>query len=184
MRSLPKKTDRTPTEIQLLQREKFTFVTNFLTPLAPVIGKLFGQSSGELTRRNQAMSYHMKEAVAYNAPNFEMLYNKVQISKGDLIGLQNPTVESTAANTIAFSWEDNSGEGEALAADILVVVLYAPSTEQYFYSLNAADRSESTVTITIPTSFSGVEVQSWITVTRADAKKYATSVYLGATVVS
>ena len=30
MRSLPKKTDRTPTQTQLLQREKFTAVSNFL----------------------------------------------------------------------------------------------------------------------------------------------------------
>lgn len=184
MRSLPKKTDRTPTETQLLQREKFAFVTNFLTPLAPVIGKLFGQSSGELTRRNQAMSYHMKEAVTYTAPNFQMLYNKVQISKGDLIGLQNPVVASSAANSIEYTWEDNSGEGEALATDIVVVVLYAPSTEQYYYTLNAATRSDGSVALTLPASFSGVEVQSWITITRADAKKYATSLYMGTTVVS
>ena len=100
MRSLPKKTDRTPTEVQMLQRLKFTTVSDFLTPMSNVISLYFGSGSGELTRRNQAMSYHMKEAVSYADPVFEILYNKVLISKGDLTGVQNPAVAAAPTNKL------------------------------------------------------------------------------------
>jgi len=184
MRSLPKKTDRTPTEVQMLQRLKFTTVSEFLTPISNVISLYYGSGSGELTRRNQAMSYHMKEAVNYADPIFEMVYNKVQISKGDLLGVQNPTVAASGANEIEFNWVDNAGQGSAKATDKLVVVVYAPAENLYFYSLNAATRSAQSAVLALPTFFNGLEVQSWITFAAADDKAYATSVYMGAVTVS
>jgi hypothetical protein len=180
MRSLPKKTDRKPTATQLQQREKFSLVTNFLTPLSPVISRYFGLGSGELTRRNQAMSYHMKEAVTYVDPNFEMMYDKVQISKGDLVGLQNPEVVSPETGALKFSWEDNSGQGTAKSDDEIVVVLYAPSIDMYYYTLNAATRTNGSVTVNLPAAFNGQNVHVWQAVVSATSKSYATSVYLGA----
>lgn len=184
MRSLPKKGNRTPTEVQLLQRRRFLTVSEFLAPINPVLRKFFGSNAGTNTRLNQAMSYHMKEAVNYAEPDFEILYNKVQISKGDLLGVQNPTQVSTAQNSINFSWEDNSGQGEAKATDQLVVVVYAPSANLYFYSLNAGTRSAENAAVALPAYFSGLEVQSWIAFAAADGNAYATSVYMGAVSVS
>ena len=183
MRSLPKKTDRTPTETQLLQREKFTAVSNFLTPISNVVSLYYGSGSGELTRRNQAMSYHMKEAVTYVNPNFEILFDKVQISKGDLLGIQNPTASSPAAGEIRFNWEDNSGQGSAKNTDQLIVVLYSPLEDIYYTNGNAATRDAARVTLTLPTYFAGLEVQAWITFASATGKSYATSVYLGAVAI-
>ena len=183
MRSLPKKTDRTPTETQQLQREKFTAVSNFLTPISNVVSLYYGSGSGELTRRNQAMSYHMKEAVTYVNPNFEILFDKVQISKGDLLGIQNPTASSPAAGEIRFNWEDNSGQGSAKNTDQLIVVLYSPLEDIYYTNGNAATRDAARVTLTLPTYFAGLEVQAWITFASATGKSYATSVYLGAVAI-
>lgn len=184
MRSLPKKTDRTPTEVQLQQRLKFTTVSDFLTPISNVISLYFGSGSGELTRRNQAMSYHMKEAVVFNDPDFEILYNKVQISKGDLTGVQNPTVAASGTNKLTYGWEDNSGQGAAKATDKLVVVVYAPNEKLYFTSLDAGERDGVSVEVQLPAFFNGLVVQSWITFAAADGKAYATSVYMGAVTVS
>lgn len=184
MRSLPKKTDRTPTEVQLLQRLKFTTVSDFLTPMSNVISLYYGSGSGELTRRNQAMSYHMKEAVAYADPIFEILYNKVQISKGDLTGVQNPTVAAAPTNKLVYAWEDNSGQGAAKPTDQLVVVVYAPAENLYFTTLNGGNRDDASVEVQLPAFFNGLEVQSWITFAAADGKAYATSVYMGAVMVS
>ncbi|WP_309612822.1 DUF6266 family protein [Flavobacterium sp.] len=183
MRSLPKKTDRTPTETQLLQREKFTAVSNFLTPISNVVSLYYGSGSGELTRRNQAMSYHMKEAVTYVNPNFEILFDKVQISKGDLLGIQNPRASSPAAGDIRFNWEDNSGQGSAKNTDQLIVVLYSPLEDIYYTNGNAATRDAARVTLTLPTYFARLEVQAWITFASATGKSYATSVYLGAVAI-
>ena len=184
MRSLPKKTNRTPTETQMLQRSLFTTVSGFLTPISSVLSLYFGQHGGVASRRNQAMSYHMKEAVDYVDPNFEILFNKVQISKGDLLGIQNPTVGTIVDHKVKFTWDDNSGQGSAKATDQLVVVLYAPAEDLYFTGLNEGQRDAASAVIALPEYFAGLEVQSWITFAAADNKSYATSVYMGAVTVS
>lgn len=184
LRSLPKKTNRRPTDTQQLQRDRFTAVSEFLTPISNVVSQYFGSRSREQTRRNQAMSYHMKEAVEYVDPDFVILYNKVLISKGDLVGIQNPTVGSAATGTIEFTWEDNSGQGSAKETDQLVVVLYAPAEGLYYTMLNAATRNAGGVTLALPDYFTGLEVQCWITLASATGKSYATSVYMGAVTIS
>ena len=107
MRSLPKKGNHLPSATQLLQREKFSFVTDFLQPINPVFNRYYGTNAGQKTRLNNAMSYHMKEAVDYVDPDFVLKYNKVQISKGELPGLQNPVVAAVGNNKVQYTWEDN-----------------------------------------------------------------------------
>ena len=184
LRSLPRQGSRTPSEVQMLQRLKFLTVNQFLTPINPVLGKFYGSNNGDKTRINQAMSYHLKEAVTFIDPIFVMDYMKVQISKGDLLGVQTPTVVAVGGNEVKYSWDDNSGQGQASATDVLLVVIYAPSTNLYFYTFAAAQRSANSATIILPTFFNGVEVQSWIAFTSSDEKLYSTSVYMGAITVT
>lgn len=183
MRSLPKKSGTAATSVQLLQRLKFSTVTAFLNPLYPILSRYYGNDNGEKTRLNLAMSYHMKEATLYNNPVFEMVYNKVQIAKGDLIGIQAGTAASTIANTVSFAWSDNSGQGEALATDKLVVAIYEPVSKTLIYSLAVADRSVEAGSVIVPAFFSGLSVAVWGTFVSANDKKYATSIYLGNVVV-
>ena len=178
MRSLPKKGKRTPSELQQLQRQRFLTVTEFLTPFNSVLKKYYGKNFGDTTRMNNALSYHIKEAVAFVDPNFEILYNKVQISKGELLGFKNPVIASPSSNEVSFSWEDNSDEGEAKATDKVVVVLYAPIANLYFYKGNVGVRSDGTATLTLPGYFSGLEVQSWIAFASADDKTSSTSIHM------
>lgn len=184
MRSLPKKTNRQPTETQLLQRQRFTFTSGFLMPISNVLSLYYGLGSGEKTRRNQAMSYHIKEAVKYINPGFEMLFSKIQISKGDLLGIQNPAVAASNTGGLLYTWDDNSGQGSAKETDKLIVVAYAPEQDLYFTELKAGLRNTSAAAIALPDYFSGLEVQSWVTFASADDKSYATSVYMGAVTVS
>lgn len=184
MRSLPKKSGKAATETQLLQRLRFSTVISFLNPLYPILSRYYGGNAGEKTRLNQAMSYHMKEATVYNDPVYNMIYTKVQISKGDLIGIQAGTVASTVANTVTFSWTDNSGQGEAVPTDKLVVAIYEPTSKTVVYSLAVADRNIGTGAIIVPAFFSGLPVEVWGTFASVSDKKYATSVYLGSVVVA
>ena len=184
MRSLPKKGNHLPTAVQLLQREKFSFVTDFLQPINPVLSRYYGSNSGQKTRLNNAMSYHMKEAVEYVDPDYVLLFNKVQISKGDLLGLQNPTVEAIGSNQIKYEWEDNSDQGEAKPTDRVVVVVYEPVSALFYYLLNAGVRADLTATITLPNLFTGLTVHSWIAFASVDEKSYATSIHMGTVVVS
>lgn len=183
MRSLPRKSSKPATLNQKLQRDKFTMVTEFLTPLNPIISRYFGSNNEVKTRRNQAMSYILKEAVSYNAPNFEWEYNRILISRGSLIGLNNGAATAGTGQSITITWTNNSGIGDAEATDQLVVAVYEPTSKTTSFSLNAGTRAQGTGTLALPAFLSGLKVHVWATLASADEKKYATSEYLGEVLV-
>lgn len=183
MRSLPKKGNRLATEFQQAQRSKFAMTTEFLSGVQPVIKRYFGNDTGLKTRRNQAMSYLMKEAIVFNDPNYEWDYTKVLISKGDLLGINNGQVVAGSGQDLTFSWTDNSGQGEAQVTDKLVVVVYEPTSKATVYSLNAASRDDESATVQLPSFLSGLEVQVWATFVSSNDKLAATSIYIGAVMV-
>lgn len=125
----------------------------------------------------------MKEAIVFTDPNYEWDYTKVLISKGDLLGINNGAVTAGTGQNLDFSWTDNSGQGEAMATDKLVVVVYEPTSKATVYSLNAGSRSIGSATLELPNFLSGLEVQVWATFVSSNDALYATSLYLGAVTV-
>jgi len=182
MRSLPKKSNRVVTSLQQQQRQKFAMVNDFLGGIQPVIKRYYGNDSGIKTRRNQAMSYLMREALVFNNPDFEWDYSKVLISRGDLTSFENATLD-VAAGAISVTWTDNSNQGEALANDQLVLVVYEPVSKAVVYSLAAGERADETAALAMPSNLDGAEVQVWATFVAADEKLFATSLYLGSITV-
>ena len=83
IRSRPKSSGKTPTEAQLLQRMKFRLVVGFLTPLQSIQRQFFAGNSGVKSRMNQAVSYHIREAVEVLNGEPSLVYSKVLITKGD-----------------------------------------------------------------------------------------------------
>lgn len=184
LRSLPTVVSRTPTDSQALQRLKFTTISEFLTPFYPVIRKFYGNNSGVLTRVNQATSYHMKEALVYVDPNFELDYNKVVFTKGDLLGLEAPSVTDIGSETLKLEWTDNSGQGEAKETDVIIITVYEAANRLSFFSLDLGTRNASSATFTLPSYLNGMTVEVWASVASSNGKRYATSNYLGSVVVS
>ena len=182
MRSLPKRSNRVATALQQQQRQKFTMVNDFLGGIQPVIKRYYGNDSGIKTRRNQAMSYLMREALVFNDPDYEWDYSKVLISRGDLTGIEDATLD-VAAGAISVMWTDNSDQGEALADDQLVLVVYDPVTKAVVYSLAAGERADEAAALAMPIYLDGAEVQVWATFVAADEKLFATSLYLGSITV-
>ena len=183
MRSLPRKSTKPVTQTQMLQRDKFAMAAAFLLPLNPIIGRYFGNNNGHKTRRNQAMSYNMKEAIVYVDPDLKWVYNKVVISRGELLGINDGTIAAGAAQSIDFTWVNNSGNGDALPTDKFVVAVYEPTTKTTVYAMNAGTRDAEAANLILPNYLTGLTVQVWATFAAADDKKYATSQYLGAVVV-
>jgi len=177
IRSLPKKSQRQATEQQAMQRRKFTLVVQFLSPIKPIVSDYFGQASGEKSRYNLATSYHMTEAITGTDPDFSMDYPKVILSKGDLIGLENPAASSEANATVVFNWTDNSGEGQATANDPVLAVVYNESKKSFEYRKTAM-RSAGTFTFALPSGWSGDMVYCWLIVLAADGKRCSLSHFI------
>lgn len=179
MRSRPKKTTRTPTEIQMMQREKFGTVTGFLTPIRYVYNKYFGQNVGVKSRYNMAVSYHIRDAMELTDETYSMIYNKVMISKGDLQGVQEGTVSPEAGHQIKLEWLDNSGQGMALPDDSLLAVIYSPQLNLFQVFEYGAVREDAEATLTAMTYFAGMQVHCWVSFVNDNRKVSASSSYLG-----
>ena len=184
MRSLPRKGNRVATATQLLQREKFTMATSFLTPLNGVVGRYFGNNTGDKTRRNQAMSYLMREAITYVDPDLVWDYSKVLISRGDLLGLNAAAAVPGAGHSVDLTWSDNSNQGDAETTDKLVVVLYEPTSKTTVHALNAGTRNQVTGNVVVPAFLAGLTVHVWATFASTNDKLYATSQYLGTVIIA
>lgn len=179
MRSLPKKTTKTATQAQTDQRYKFGLVNNFFKSISSLIDIGYQSLAGNQTPMNVAVAYHLKEAVMGTSPDFDIDLTKVVISRGELLSPWLPAASVSTAGEIDFNWTDNSGPNLASADDLVVILVYNPSTKEYVFFENAALRADAQITLAMPASFSGAVVHSWMTYFAADRKSVSTSVYLG-----
>ncbi|RXJ50022.1 DUF6266 family protein [Gelidibacter gilvus] len=184
MRSLPQRGNYVPTEEQLIQREKFSAVIKFLTPLKPIVGKYFGQKQGHKSIYNLATSYHLREALVDDGGVYRIDYPKVLISKGELRGLMDPAVAMAAGQVLELAWSDNSGQGYAHDNDQLIVVVFSPDADLYQLSIAIGRRDLAGTSIALPAYMAGLDIQVWATFATANGKVAAISMYLGEHTVS
>lgn len=181
MRSLPQRGNFQPTPAQIDQRERFSAVVAFLTPIKLIVAAYFGKQQGDKSTYNLATGYHLKEALLPDPMGGYMInYTKVLISKGDLIGLNNGAVTPDANQQLTLSWNDNSGQGNASATDELIVVVYCEALDLFETANPAGTRDLTTVQMPLPAYWAGQEVQVWASFVTADGKLAASSTYLGA----
>lgn len=179
MRSLPKKSGLNPTQQQVEQRQKFALVMGFLSPLTHILSVYYGNVSGTSSRLNNAVSYHLKEAVIGSSPNFMIDYSKVVISKGEVIAAKDAMMTAPQAGVVKLDWADNSGQVLAETSDLVLVVLYNIEKAQFVVADGAATRQDMTLDIAIPAAFSGDTLHAWVGFANMAQKKAASSVYLG-----
>ncbi|TKB98644.1 DUF6266 family protein [Pedobacter cryophilus] len=179
MRSLPRRNKKDPTQNQVDVRIKFLLAINFLKPASSIITNGYRNITGSLTPLNYAVSYHLKNAIIGNSPNFELDMAKVVISRGELTGISQPVLSSAVAQTIKFAWTDNSMVGLAKADDQVSVLVYQKDLNLHIILENGAARASGELVLATPVEFSGKDADCWMTVKSAQGKLIATSAYLG-----
>jgi hypothetical protein len=179
IRSRPKKTDRKPTDAQLLQQKKFKLVVQFLQPLKPIQSRYFGASSGARSKVNLAASYMLDNAILVVADEPEFIFNKILITKGELAGFQNVSAVPVLGSIIDLNWEDNSLQGNAKATDIANVVCYEKTLQRFEIYEAVATRGDLTAQVTLPASFAGLNVHVWMYFNNTEQKSGCNSPYLG-----
>ena len=164
----------------MLQRIKFKAVSKFLNPLRDILGRYYGNADGVKSRYNLATSYHLTDAVEVTGEVGEMLYPRVMVAMGNLVGLQNP-VAVAAQTAITVTWEDNAALGNAQAADTVTLVFYSVAEHLYFIYENIVLREALTAEVTLPENLLGTAVEGYAFVYDAKTKRASNSVYLGTT---
>jgi len=183
LRSVPRKSTKPISAAQQRQRNKFKCVLQFLTPIKALLTETFGANVGTKTPFNNAMSYHMKEAVNQTATGFTMNYSKVLVGMGGLCGLEQPLVQPVAPHGLNITWENSRTQGLAYPTDSFLVVVYAPLLKRFDYFMTDSLRETTQCLLDFQDSFYGETVHVWATFTNSNSKLTATSRYLGAFVI-
>lgn len=172
------------TPAQLEQRAKFSLMIQFLRPFLSLLRVGFGFKAIKQTAFNAAMKYNMDNAITGVYPANSIDYSKVLLGEGNLPPALNPTAVSVVAGTIAFSWDDNSGEGDANPLDKVVLCAYHPILKKAISVLGDATRTAGTQTVTLPEAWSGATVQTYIGFTTPNGDAVSNFEFLAAVLVA
>jgi hypothetical protein len=178
--SLPTPTNKKPTAEQQLQRNKMTVVMDFLRPLQFLIKEVYFPFQQNKSGFHAAKSYYLKEAVVMEHDAYSIHYTKALVSFGDVRGLEGLyMVPDGAAYSISLQWSDNSQQAMASVDDLLLVVCYAPETQDLFYQTKLAKRADGQVSITLDASWQAKMVHLWAGYQSADQLRASPSSYGG-----
>jgi len=170
------------TEGQVNQRNKFTISLEYLQANFIKLG--YKAYATKKTEFNAAMSYVLNNGVIGTAPNFTIDYSLALLSRGSLSSPVNGSVDLSTANQVSFNWDDNSADGNANATDKAMVLAYNPSKKESIYILDGAQRSATTQVLSLPTSYTGDNVELFMAFISEDGKIVSNSVYLGSGTVA
>ncbi len=184
MRVKPANVANPKTEGQVDQRTKFFTVLQFLQPLKDFVKIGYKNYAIKMTEFNSAMSYILKNGVTGLYPDYTIDYANALISRGSLAGALNGTAASSAAGAIDFTWDDNSGNGNAQATDKALILAYNKAKGEAIFVTDGTVRSAGTQTLTVPDDFSGEPVECFIAFISADGLSVANSKYIGSVTVA
>ena len=181
IRIMPASVANPKTPAQVDQRSKFVTVLKFLQSITPFLRVGYKTQAIKMTQFNSAMSDTLKNSVTGTYPNYVIDYGNVLLSKGTLPNVLNPTSASAIpGNNIAFSWEDNTGMGDASATDKALVVVYCPELNDATYiTEGGSSRDALGHTIAVPTSYAGKDVEVYISMISEDGSRVSNSLHAG-----
>lgn len=179
IKSLPRKSSKPPTLKQLQHRIKFGLVTGFLSSMSELIEEGY-PAGGSTSPMNDAVSYHLKNAVTGIAPNFTLDYTKLKFSTGKLSVPSTFSVDATAPAKIDFNWSADGADNKYKeATDVINVVAYNPTKDQFVTLMAAAPRSAMTYVLPLPVEFVGDSIHCFFSFSSTTKKNlHSKSVYV------
>jgi len=184
MRGIAPSVAQPNTEAQLAQRARFSVVGKFLRPLIPFLRIGFRSQAVKMSGFNAAMSYNLANALTGTYPAYDIDFSKALVSQGTLPGALNPEVTSSTAGEIEYSWEDNSDDTNASENDKVLLVVYNPVKKKAVTVVGGNTRIGGSQSVTLPSSFTGDEVQCYISFGTPTQSVVSNSEFAGGIIVS
>jgi hypothetical protein len=150
LRTIPVKVNHPNTEKQLAQRMRLSLVQQFLKPISKFIHLGFGAYTDGRSAYNAAMSYNLEHALTGSYPSLSIDFAKARVSRGNLPGTPNATMQQTGTNEITVTWENVAGAKGAKDSDLAVVLLFDPITKYVASFTNAGKRTDGQAHFILP----------------------------------
>ncbi|MDD3480059.1 MAG: DUF6266 family protein [Paludibacteraceae bacterium] len=178
MRSQAQNIKNPRTEAQMEQRSKFALTLAFLKPITSYVRTGFKTYANKQTAFNAAMSYTVKNAITGEYPDYALDFSLALVSRGSLMSAENAAAAASSGK-ITFSWNDNSGVGDALATDLAMPLVFNKDKGEAVFNTAAATRADGTAEVNTPADWVGDKVELYLGFISADGKTVANSVSLG-----
>lgn len=181
IRGVGKRSKKAPSQAQLEQQAKFALIIGFLGQLKDLLNASFGGGkTGRATAYNLAVQYNLKSAVIGSYPLFSIDYSKLLLSKGSLALPAFASIEAETAGEIKVSWDPTPNEFNGGESDKVSILLYNSDKNLFMSnSLAPALRSDGTIDIEIPESYTGDKLHGFLYLVTPEKGKLSNSFYLG-----
>lgn len=158
---------------------RLKIATEFLCLLNEFVKASFAHEgkSKRITPYNAAMSELINNAIVGEAPNLELDFSKVLLSKGKLVVPVNP-VSKYLDNRILFTW-DVLDLSWPVASERAMLVAYAPGIGEVVYEVAGAKRSTGSDFLEMDSNWAGHEVETYIAFRSETGDMVSNSVYTG-----
>lgn len=162
------------------QQMRFVLMVKFMRKMSVFVNRGYHNLAIRMTPLNAGLSYNLKNSITGDFPNYEVAYNMVLLSRGDLPNAQNPQAAAGTGSTVEFTWVNNAGSGKALATDLCLVTAYCPEKDLAVCSRfgNEFTREDQHLILEVP-QFAGLEVETYISFFSQNGKEIADSIYTG-----
>ncbi len=162
------------TKAQQNQRSKFGMVVKFVGRILPVINAGFKWRIDEMTERNAAISYIMKNAVAGEKPDLRIDYSSVLVARGNLPSPQEPTVKRKDKELV-FGWNFQGSRG----SDRVLALAYCPDAKKGVWIINGHRRDDEQLILPLPEELQEHALETYLAFASNDGEEASDSVYLG-----
>ena len=180
IRSVPSAPKNPKTEKQQRNRNMFGAASSLTARLAPFIKTSFS-TVDDKTWRGACISYNMKSAIvpSEDGDGFEIDFSNVFVSAGVLKQASNPVAERDEDGNIRVTWTDNSGDGNAMGSDRVLMLALNSDNYALFSVLKGVHRKDEAATIELPKSLQTRPMHIYLSLISADEAIASNSDYLG-----
>lgn len=179
VRSLPKKSTKTPTEKQLIHRAKFSMVMGFLFPIISILNESYRRINPKKTGTKMTVTQIFEHALIGEYPNFEIDYSKANLIRGNLFPPLGTMTYVSGSNELDFTWTLGHGFCENVK-DEMWPLIHCSTLNEFWYDFNLGiRRGDEFCTIRIPEAFVGHEIHVWLAYHSNERRAFSNSRYMG-----
>lgn len=180
-RMRPRRNDRKASPKQQLIQERFNWATRFIQGYKSFVKFYYGKKNGLKSTYNQAMG-SLLQAVSCNMTllEFEIDYDKIQFSKGNLLQPQPLSISSEEPSSFTLNWLNNAMYEDE--ENDTLVILYAEDgidKSQSFLMQTNVKRSSETYQMEVLPKFQGEFLHVWMSFISENNQDASNSVYVG-----
>ena len=178
LKSLPKKSNKQSSDLQLAQRRKFALAPIYLSPIKDILNIGFKDKQlNKTTGYNAAVKIFLNNAIVGDYPDFTIDFSQIVLSKGSLSVFHGLSAVLQGTD-IVLSWQSISNRYNAFDDDMLMVVLFNDTKKMYLV-YEDAQRAALTYTAIVGNTAAGDVFYAWAFAVKRENNVVSNSQYLG-----